>query len=97
MEDFSSELFSSFFDDHLAERPQLGERTSFLHMDIEGSPGKLLFYIPSVADVEVVSAVCLSFQQITPRATIYSSAAYSPVPNKVNAHDPQQRFGFTGD
>lgn len=42
MEDFSSELFSSFFDDHLAERAQLGDRSSFLHMDIESSPGKRL-------------------------------------------------------
>ncbi|CAF92255.1 unnamed protein product [Tetraodon nigroviridis] len=46
MEDFSSELFSSFFDDHLSERPQFGDRTSILHMDIEGSPGKLLFIFP---------------------------------------------------
>lgn len=51
MEDFSNELFSSFFDDHLVERPQLGERTSFLHMDIESSPGMLLFYITSIRDV----------------------------------------------
>lgn len=64
MEDFSSELFSSFFDDHLAERPQLGERTSFLHMDIESSPGKLLFYIPSVRDVEVLRADRLSLNEL---------------------------------
>lgn len=58
MEEFSSELFSSFFDDHLVERPQLGERTSFLHMDIESSPGKLLVYISSIMDV-VVSGLCI--------------------------------------
>ncbi|XP_075873457.1 cyclic AMP-responsive element-binding protein 3-like protein 1 isoform X2 [Nelusetta ayraudi] len=38
MDDFSSELFSSFFDDHLLERPLLADRVSFLHMDIESSP-----------------------------------------------------------
>ena len=43
MDDFSSELFSSFFDDHLLERPLLAERPSLLHMDIDSSPGQLLF------------------------------------------------------
>lgn len=43
MDDFSSELFSSFFDDHLLERPLLADRASLLHMDIESSPGQLLF------------------------------------------------------
>ncbi|XP_068612317.1 cyclic AMP-responsive element-binding protein 3-like protein 1 [Brachionichthys hirsutus] len=38
MEDFSSDLFSSFFDDHLLERPQLADRPSFLLMDIDSSP-----------------------------------------------------------
>ncbi|XP_068165135.1 cyclic AMP-responsive element-binding protein 3-like protein 1 isoform X2 [Antennarius striatus] len=38
MEDFSSELFNSFFDDHLLERPQLAERPSFLYMEIDSSP-----------------------------------------------------------
>ncbi|KAM9836069.1 cyclic AMP-responsive element-binding protein 3-like protein 1 [Aulostomus maculatus] len=38
MEDFSSELFSSFFEDHLLERPLLADRTSLLHMDIDSSP-----------------------------------------------------------
>ncbi|XP_035481277.1 cyclic AMP-responsive element-binding protein 3-like protein 1 isoform X2 [Scophthalmus maximus] len=38
MDDFSSELFSSFFDDHLLERPLLADRPSFLHMDIDSSP-----------------------------------------------------------
>ncbi|XP_031708142.1 cyclic AMP-responsive element-binding protein 3-like protein 1 isoform X2 [Anarrhichthys ocellatus] len=37
MDDFSSELFSSFFDDHLLERPLLADRPSPLHMDIEDS------------------------------------------------------------
>lgn len=40
MDDFSSELFNSFFDDHLLERPLLADRVSFLHMDIESSPGQ---------------------------------------------------------
>lgn len=44
MDDFSSELFSSFFDDHLLERPLLADRASLLHMDIESSPGQLPFY-----------------------------------------------------
>uniref|UniRef100_A0A3Q3VWB8 BZIP domain-containing protein n=1 Tax=Mola mola TaxID=94237 RepID=A0A3Q3VWB8_MOLML len=38
MDEFSSELFSSFFDDHLLERPLLADRASLLHMDIESSP-----------------------------------------------------------
>ncbi|KAM9827978.1 cyclic AMP-responsive element-binding protein 3-like protein 1 isoform 2-T2 [Syngnathus typhle] len=38
MDDFSSELFSSFFEDHLLERPLLADRNSFLHMDIDSSP-----------------------------------------------------------
>ncbi|XP_061660849.1 cyclic AMP-responsive element-binding protein 3-like protein 1 isoform X2 [Syngnathoides biaculeatus] len=38
MDDFSSELFSSFFEDHLLERPLLADRLSFLHMDIDSSP-----------------------------------------------------------
>lgn len=46
MDDFSSELFSSFFDDHLLERPLLADRVSFLHMDIESSPGQPPFPLP---------------------------------------------------
>ncbi|KAM7375050.1 hypothetical protein PAMA_014234 [Pampus argenteus] len=38
MDDFSSELFSSFFEDHLLERPLLADRSSLLHMDIDSSP-----------------------------------------------------------
>ncbi|XP_044044587.1 cyclic AMP-responsive element-binding protein 3-like protein 1 [Siniperca chuatsi] len=38
MDDFSSELFSSFFDDHLLERPLLADRPSPLHMDMDSSP-----------------------------------------------------------
>ncbi|KAG7502948.1 cyclic AMP-responsive element-binding 3 1 isoform X2 [Solea senegalensis] len=39
MDDFNSELFSSFFDDHLLERPPLlADRPSLLHMDIDSSP-----------------------------------------------------------
>ncbi|XP_070711870.1 cyclic AMP-responsive element-binding protein 3-like protein 1 [Pempheris klunzingeri] len=38
IEDFSSELFSSFFDDHLLERPLLADRPSPLHMDMDSSP-----------------------------------------------------------
>ncbi|XP_049610657.1 cyclic AMP-responsive element-binding protein 3-like protein 1 isoform X2 [Syngnathus scovelli] len=38
MDDFSSELFSSFFEDHLLERPLLADRNSFLYMDIDSSP-----------------------------------------------------------
>ncbi|KAI3366286.1 hypothetical protein L3Q82_009754 [Scortum barcoo] len=38
MDDFSSELFSSFFDDHLLERPLLSDRPSPLHMDMDSSP-----------------------------------------------------------
>ncbi|XP_077575932.1 cyclic AMP-responsive element-binding protein 3-like protein 1 [Stigmatopora nigra] len=38
MDDFNSELFSSFFDDHLLERPPLTDRHFFLHMDIDNSP-----------------------------------------------------------
>ncbi|XP_061548863.1 cyclic AMP-responsive element-binding protein 3-like protein 1 isoform X1 [Phycodurus eques] len=38
MDDFSSELFSSFFEDHLLERPLLSDRHSFLHMDLDSSP-----------------------------------------------------------
>lgn len=40
MDDFSSELFSSFFDDHMLERPLLADRSSLLHMDTdaESSP-----------------------------------------------------------
>ncbi|XP_040026595.2 cyclic AMP-responsive element-binding protein 3-like protein 1 isoform X1 [Gasterosteus aculeatus] len=37
MDDFSSELFSSFFEDHLLERPLLADRPSPLHMDVEDS------------------------------------------------------------
>ncbi|KAL7370117.1 hypothetical protein ABVT39_019512 [Epinephelus coioides] len=37
MDDFSSELFSSFFDDHLLERPLLADRPSPLHMDMDDS------------------------------------------------------------
>lgn len=47
MDDFSSELFSSFFDDHLLERPLLADRPSLLHMDIDSSPGQLLVLAPS--------------------------------------------------
>ncbi|XP_075999787.1 cyclic AMP-responsive element-binding protein 3-like protein 1 isoform X2 [Genypterus blacodes] len=38
MDDFSSELFSSFFEDHLLDRPLLTDRTSLLHMDLDSSP-----------------------------------------------------------
>ncbi|KAF3706250.1 Cyclic AMP-responsive element-binding protein 3-like protein 1 [Channa argus] len=38
MDDFSSELFNSFFDDHLLERPLLTDRSSLLHMDIDSNP-----------------------------------------------------------
>ncbi|XP_061917180.1 cyclic AMP-responsive element-binding protein 3-like protein 1 [Entelurus aequoreus] len=38
MDDFSSELFSSFFEDHLLERPLLADRHSLLHMDMDSSP-----------------------------------------------------------
>ncbi|XP_047211329.1 cyclic AMP-responsive element-binding protein 3-like protein 1 isoform X1 [Girardinichthys multiradiatus] len=38
MEDFSSELFNSFFDDHLLERPLLTDRPSPLHIDMESNP-----------------------------------------------------------
>ncbi|RVE75497.1 hypothetical protein OJAV_G00017460 [Oryzias javanicus] len=38
MDDFSSELFNSFFDDHLLERPLLADRPSFLHLDMDSSP-----------------------------------------------------------
>lgn len=46
MDDFSSELFNSFFDDHILERPLLADRPSLLHMDMdmdmdmESSPGQ---------------------------------------------------------
>lgn len=45
MEDFSSEFFSTFFDDHLAERPQIQDGASVLLMETEGSPGKLLLLL----------------------------------------------------
>ncbi|XP_028998484.1 cyclic AMP-responsive element-binding protein 3-like protein 1 isoform X2 [Betta splendens] len=35
MDDFSSELFNSFFEDHLLERPLLTDRPSLLHMDMD--------------------------------------------------------------
>ncbi|XP_013880583.1 cyclic AMP-responsive element-binding protein 3-like protein 1 isoform X2 [Austrofundulus limnaeus] len=38
MDDFSSELFNSFFDDHLLERPLLADRPSPLHLDMDSSP-----------------------------------------------------------
>ncbi|XP_017285522.1 cyclic AMP-responsive element-binding protein 3-like protein 1 isoform X2 [Kryptolebias marmoratus] len=38
MDDFSSELFNSFFDDHLLERPLLADRHSPLHLDMDSSP-----------------------------------------------------------
>lgn len=38
MDDFSSELFNSFFDDHLLERPSLAERPSMLHMELDTNP-----------------------------------------------------------
>ncbi|XP_028255980.1 cyclic AMP-responsive element-binding protein 3-like protein 1 isoform X3 [Parambassis ranga] len=38
MDDFSSELFNSFFDDHLLERPLLPDRPSLLHIDMDSSP-----------------------------------------------------------
>ncbi|XP_060923282.1 cyclic AMP-responsive element-binding protein 3-like protein 1 [Limanda limanda] len=38
MDDFSSELFNSFFEDHILERPLLADRPSPLHMDIDSSP-----------------------------------------------------------
>ncbi|XP_054880965.1 cyclic AMP-responsive element-binding protein 3-like protein 1 isoform X3 [Poeciliopsis prolifica] len=38
MDDFSSELFNSFFDDHLLERPLLTDRPSPLNIDMESNP-----------------------------------------------------------
>ncbi|XP_008298751.1 cyclic AMP-responsive element-binding protein 3-like protein 1 isoform X2 [Stegastes partitus] len=38
MDDFSSELFNSFFDDHVLERPLLADRPSLLHIDMDSSP-----------------------------------------------------------
>ncbi|XP_072301608.1 cyclic AMP-responsive element-binding protein 3-like protein 1 isoform X2 [Eucyclogobius newberryi] len=38
MEDFSSDLFSSFFDDHLLERPFLNDRPSMLHLELDTNP-----------------------------------------------------------
>lgn len=38
MDDFSSELFSTFFEDHLLERPLLADRPSFLHMELDSNP-----------------------------------------------------------
>ncbi|KAL3045591.1 hypothetical protein OYC64_013788 [Pagothenia borchgrevinki] len=37
MDDFSSELFSSFFDDHLLERPIVSDRPSPISMDMDDS------------------------------------------------------------
>lgn len=71
MEDFSSELFSSFFDDHLAERPPLGERTSFLHMDIESNPGKLLSFMLPLRDVDVLRAVRLSLNGLRDATALF--------------------------
>ncbi|XP_037552485.1 cyclic AMP-responsive element-binding protein 3-like protein 1 [Nematolebias whitei] len=38
MDDFGSELFNSFFDDHLLERPLLADRSSPLPLDMDSSP-----------------------------------------------------------
>uniref|UniRef100_A0A8C6PYE7 cAMP responsive element binding protein 3-like 1 n=1 Tax=Nothobranchius furzeri TaxID=105023 RepID=A0A8C6PYE7_NOTFU len=38
MDDFSTELFNSFFDDHLQERPLLADRSSPLHLSMDSSP-----------------------------------------------------------
>lgn len=38
MDDFNSELFSSFFEDHLLERPLLADRPSLFHLDIDSNP-----------------------------------------------------------
>lgn len=38
MDDFSSELFNSFFDDHLLGRPSLNDRPSMLHMELDTNP-----------------------------------------------------------
>ncbi|KAM4602006.1 cyclic AMP-responsive element-binding protein 3-like protein 1 [Polymixia lowei] len=38
MDDFSSELFSSFFEDHLLERPLLLDRPSILQMELDTNP-----------------------------------------------------------
>ncbi|KAM4711045.1 cyclic AMP-responsive element-binding protein 3-like protein 1 isoform 2-T2 [Anableps anableps] len=38
MDDFSSELFNSFFDDHLLERPLLTDRPSPLNIDMDSNP-----------------------------------------------------------
>ncbi|XP_030013397.1 cyclic AMP-responsive element-binding protein 3-like protein 1 isoform X2 [Sphaeramia orbicularis] len=38
MDDFSSDLFNSFFEDHLLERPLLTDRPSPLHMELDSSP-----------------------------------------------------------
>lgn len=38
MEDFSSDLFNSFFDDHLLERPSLNDRPSMLHLELDTNP-----------------------------------------------------------
>lgn len=61
MDDFSSELFSSFFDDHLLERPLLADRVSFLHMDIESSPGQPPFPLPPSTSRAFFVFICLGF------------------------------------
>ncbi|KAK7893317.1 hypothetical protein WMY93_022469 [Mugilogobius chulae] len=38
MDDFSSDLFNSFFDDHLLERPVLNDRPSMLHLELDTNP-----------------------------------------------------------
>lgn len=38
MEDFTSDLFNSFFDDHLLERPCLNDRASMLHLELDTNP-----------------------------------------------------------
>lgn len=40
MDDFSSELFNSFFDDHLLERPLFTDRPSPLNIDMDSNPGE---------------------------------------------------------
>lgn len=71
MEDFSSELFSSFFEDHLLERPLLADRTSLLHMDIDSNPGQSLLLFVAKLRLE---DVCFETLRLPQNLSVFTSA-----------------------
>ncbi|KAJ0009477.1 hypothetical protein NQD34_001179 [Periophthalmus magnuspinnatus] len=63
MEDFSSDLFNSFFDDNFLERPSLNDRPSMLHLELDTNPDIQAEHSYSVSEDSAPQSPALSITQ----------------------------------